>query len=336
MIYNEQIRKAVQELCNETKRLATSRHYTFTYFWVQVEFGLDLSDEQVRDDLYEMSYSNDFCDLIQTIDFDNDKRELTIMLWQSNNKKKYTIDDYKEFNNNALTLPPLDEFEDGSIDEEEWYKTHKIHITVDNHDMELNYYADNVTEIYSALEEMYEIEMEVRGISNDKEDKSESTVDNTVGSEFRPAELKDIIRVAVEKDWDHFGYKLDSFAEFIQAFIRKEWDMVKVMWYYDIILKDVEDYNNRCKCNFGRLDMNTMRNINSETIKKAIDELVCTDRELMYGISEDNKSYDTIFVMDYTLKPSGELIGWFYGDPDEEYINDLIDDYKRKLFGEEN
>lgn len=250
--------------------------------------------------------------------------------------KKYTIDQYKEFCNEALVLPPLDDFYDGNIDEQEWYKNHKIHITVDNHDMELEYYADNVTEIYRALEEMYEIEMEVRGINNGEEDKNESVDNSTVSNEFRPAELKDIIRVAVEKDWDHFGYKLDSFAEFIQDFIKREWDMVKVMWYYDIILKDVEEYNDRCKCNFGRLDMNTMRNISSEIIKNTIDELICMERELMYGISEDNKSYDTVFVMDYTLKPSGELIGWFYGEPDEEYIEDLIDDYKRNLFGEEN
>ena len=86
--------------------------------------------------------------------------------------KKYTIDNYKEFCNDALVLPPLDDFYDGSVDEEEWYKTHKIHITVDNHDMELNYYADNVTEIYGALKEMYEIEMEVRGIKDNKEERN--------------------------------------------------------------------------------------------------------------------------------------------------------------------
>ena len=75
--------------------------------------------------------------------------------------KKYTINQYKEFCNDALVLPPLDEFEDGSVDETEWYETHKIHIVVDNHDIELNYYADNVSEIYGALKEMYEIEKEV-------------------------------------------------------------------------------------------------------------------------------------------------------------------------------
>ena len=75
--------------------------------------------------------------------------------------KKYTIYDYKDFNNNAIVLPPLDDFYEGKINEEEWYENHKIHIMVDGHDMELDYHADNVTEIYRALEEMYKIEKEV-------------------------------------------------------------------------------------------------------------------------------------------------------------------------------
>ena len=333
MTYQEQIKKAVQKLYDETKRLATSRHYTFTYFWVKVEFGLDLEDKKVRDDVWEMSYSNDFCDLIQTVDFDDDKREVTIMLWASNNKKKYTINQYKEFCNDALTLPPLDDFYDGNINEEEWYRTHKIHIMVDNHDMELDYYADNVTEIYSALKEMYEMEMEVKGIDGKE---NTPTVNNTVGSEYRPAELKDIIRIAVQSDWDHFGYKLDSFAEFIQDFIKKEWNVEKVMWYYNIIHKDIKAYNHLCKCNFNKVDMSKVCDVSSELIKKTIDELIFTDREVLHGITDDNKNSDITFVMDYTLKLSGELIGWFYGEAEDEYMDDLIYDYKRKLFGEEN
>ena len=235
--------------------------------------------------------------------------------------KKYTINDCKEFCNDALTLPPLDDFYDGNINEEEWYKNHKIHIVVDGHDMELNYYADNVTEIYSALNEIYEIEMEVEGIKN---------------NEYRPAELKDIIRIAVQSDWDNFGYKLDSFAEFIQGFIKKEWNVEKVMWYYNIINKDIKTYNNLCKCNFNNVDMSKICDVDSELVKKAIDELICTDKEVLHGMTDDNKSSDIIFIMDYTLKLSGDLIGWFYGEPDEEYLDDLIDDYKNKLLGEKN
>ena len=161
MNYQETIQKAVQEFYDVTKAFAASRHYTLSYWWVKSNFGLDLNDEKVRDDIWEMTCSSKFCDLIQTLDFDNNKKEVMVMLWWSNNKKKYTINDYKEFCNNALESPPLDDFDDGNIDEEEWYKTHKIHIMVGNHDMELDYYADNVTEIYGALEEMYQIEKEI-------------------------------------------------------------------------------------------------------------------------------------------------------------------------------
>ena len=86
--------------------------------------------------------------------------------------KKYTIDNCKEFCENALVMPPLDEFYDGSIDEKEWYESHKIRITVGNHEIELDYHADNVTEIYSTLKEIYEIEIDLRKTLTDviKED----------------------------------------------------------------------------------------------------------------------------------------------------------------------
>ena len=167
---------------------------------------------------------------------------------------------------------------------------------------------------------------------------SGATTGNTVGSQYRSAELKDIVRIAVQSDWDNFGYKLDGFAEFIQYFIKKEWNIEKIMWYYNLIQKDINEYTRICQCNFNKLDMSTIRDVNSELIKKTIDELICTDRELLYGITPNNESSDIVFVMDHTLKTAGELIGWFYGqdDIDEEYIDELVDDYKRKLLGEEN
>ncbi len=61
--------------------------------------------------------------------------------------KRYTLDNYEEFCRNALQAPPIEKFEDGTLDEDEWYKEHNIHITVGNHDIELWYGADNVNEI---------------------------------------------------------------------------------------------------------------------------------------------------------------------------------------------
>jgi hypothetical protein len=249
------------------------------------------------------------------------------MMWETNKKKvkKYKLKDYKEFCENALGCPPIEEFEDGTTDEDEWYKEHNIHIITGGHDIELEYHADNVNEIEYALREMYEAE-------ND----GPPTTGNTVGSEYRSAELKDIIQFAIQDEFNHFGYKMNSFAEFIQYFIKKEWDMEQVMWYYTIIFKDIKHYNDCYQCNFGKLDMNTINGICPSKIRDVVDSLICRDRELLYGVTEDDKSSDIVFVMDNTLRPGGDLVGWFYGEPDEEYIDGLIADYKKKLFGEEN
>ena len=162
------------------------------------------------------------------------------------------------------------------------------------------------------------------------------TTGNTVGSEYRPAELKDIIQFAIQDEFNHFGYKMDSFEEFIQYFIKKEWDVEKVIWHYTILFKDLKYYNDCYKCNFSKLDMNTMKHVDSEVIRDTVGKLIGTETELLYGMTEDDKSSDIVFVMDNTLRPGGDLIGWFYGEPDHEYIYGLIDDYKQKLLGEEN
>ena len=76
--------------------------------------------------------------------------------------KKYTINNYKEFCDNALVVPPIEEFDNGTIDENKWFEEHKIRIAVGNHEIELDYCADNVNEIEWALKEMYEVEMDIR------------------------------------------------------------------------------------------------------------------------------------------------------------------------------
>ena len=329
MNYQEQIKKVVQEFYDVTKAFATSRHYTLSYWWVESNFGLDLNDEKVRSDVHEMSYSNGFCDLIQALDFDDDKKEVLVMIWEkgkgAKKMKKYTIEDYKEFSSEALDAPPIEDFEDGTVDEDEWYKENKIIITKGEHQMELEYNADNVNELDSALREMYEVEMDIRS----------ATSGNTVGSAYRPAELKDIIHIAIQSDWEEYGWKMGDFTKFIRHFIDKFNSIGDVMCYYEAIYDDYKDATDRCKCDFSKFDMNTMKNINPKTIRDVIGELICTNKELVYGVDKDNKSYDLVFVMDYTFKLSGELIGWFYGEPDDEYIDGLIADYKKKLFGEE-
>ena len=57
----------------------------------------------------------------------------------------------KQFCEEALITPPFED--DEQI--EEWFKTHKIQIVVNDCVMEIEYYADAVEEIAGALEEIY-------------------------------------------------------------------------------------------------------------------------------------------------------------------------------------
>lgn len=324
MTYQEKIKDLLQWMYETVCDFAGSSTYDIPYEWVKDGYQIDLTKKDVQDDIKEM-WSSEYLDCFQAMDFDDLHQKVYIMTWKSNNKKRYTLDSYEEFCKNALLPPPIEEFEDGSIDEDKWYKEHNIHIITGNHDIELWYGADNVNEIEYALREMYEAEHD-----------GPPTTGNTVGSEYRPAELKDIIQFAIQDEFNHFGYKMNSFEEFIQYFIKKEWDLEKVMWHYTIIFKDIKYYNDCYKCNFSKLDMSTMNGICPSKIQDIVGNLICKDRELLYGITEDDKSSDIVFVMDNTLRPGGDLIGWFYGEPNEEYIDKLITDYKKKLFGEED
>ena len=241
--------------------------------------------------------------------------------------KTFKLKDYKKFCDEALIVPPFEEFETDTSDERDWFDSHKIHIIANGCVMELDYDADAVNEIDYALREIHEA---ILG-------SGEATTGNTVGSEYRPATLKDLVKVAVREGWGHYGYKMRDFGSYIRCFIDEHENIEDIMHCYKYI-KDINAFSKEYGCDFGKLDMNSIRNVSSEVIKHIIDELICTDKELLYGITPDNKSSDIVFVMDYTLKESGELIGWFYGqdDIDEAYIGKLIKDYKNKLFGEED
>ena len=239
--------------------------------------------------------------------------------------KKYTIEDYEAFTREALDSPPIAEFEDGTIDEEQWYEDNKIIIIKGEYQMELDYNADNVNELDAALREMYEVEMDIRY----------ATTGNTVGSQYRPAELKDLLRVAIQKDWEDWGYKRTDFITFLREFVKGYDDTTNIMGVYDdVIYKDIKWYTTICKCDFSKLDMLSLRHIDRPHIQKAIEDLVCTDMELLVGYDNCNRCSDITFIMDHTFKQSGELIGWFYGEQDADYIGQLIADYKKKLFEE--
>lgn len=321
MNYQEQIKKVVQEFYDVTKAFATSRHYTLSYWWVESNFGLDLSDKKIRDDVHEMSYSNEFCDLIQTVDFDNDKKEVTIMIWKSNNKKKYTLDNYEEFCRNALVCPPIEEFEDGSIDEDEWYKEHNIHIIVGNHDIELWYGADNVNEIEYALREMYEAE-------ND----GPPTTGNTIGSEYPNATWKDLLRFAVLDGWYEDSHSIEAEVDkCIHRFTSTRFE--EVMQKID----GQTSMNDELNVNFFKLETKDLWKIfDKEERRQAFKEILCSKVEISELIDQEGKHYDKTVIMDYSIIPSGDLVGWHYGvdfdknsDDNQYYIQNYIEEMIR-------
>ena len=333
MMYTKELVKVwVDEMMNVAKK-STETSCLIPYEDIK---SFDPSDKVCQSDIREYICEDSILfDTINTIDFYRKRRLIIIMFYEAPMKennimevkemKKYTLKDYEAFTREALVCPPMEEFEDGSIDENKWYEDHKIRIAVGEHEIEIDYHADSVNEVDFALREMYEEEY---GNGN-------PTTGNTVGSEYRAAELKDIIHVALQKAWDEYGWKTGNLSEFLEQFIGTDFLMSDAMNWYQIILEDIKNYTECYHCNFGKLNMYSMRNINARVVRDIVRSLIGTDRELLVGYDNDNKCSDITFVMDYTIKQSGDLIGWFYGDQDPQYINELVEDYKNKLLREE-
>jgi hypothetical protein len=318
MNYQEQIRKAVQEFYDVTKAFATSRHYTLSYWWVESNFGLDLSDKEVRDDVWEMSYSNEFCDKIQTLDFDDVKKEVIIMIWEKgkggNKMKKYTLKDWETFCKEALIMPP---FEDDK-QMEDWFNTHKIHITANNCVIELEYDADTNNELEFALGEIYEA---ILG-------SGKATTGNTVGSEYPNATWKDILRFAVLDGWYEDSHCLEAEVEkCIHRFTRER---------FTEIMKKIDEQtsmNDELEVNFFKLETKDLWKIfDKEERRQAFKEILCTKVEISELIDKEGKHDDKTVIMDYSIIPSGDLVGWHYGvdfDKDSEdnqyYMQNYVD-----------
>lgn len=316
MNYQETIKKVVQEFYDVTRAFATSRHYTLSYWWVESNFGLDLNNEQVRDDVSEMSYSNEFCDLIQALDFDDDKKEVLVMIWESNNKKKYTLKNWKEFCDDALVTPPFEDDEQL----EEWFDTHKIHITANNCVMELEYDADAVNEIEFALQEINE------AINGD----GTPTTGNTIGSEYPNATWKDILRFAV---WYGFCEDSHSIGAEIYKCIHK-FDRET----FEEIMKEIDEqtsYNDELQVNFFKLETKDLWKIFDENERRqAFKEILCSKLRIEELYDQEGRCSDKVVLTDYSIKPSGEIIGWHYGvdwDKDSEDNQDYIQDYIEEM-----
>ena len=320
MNYQTIIKNAVRGLYEITKVCATSRHYTLPYWRVKANFCVDLSDTKVRDDVWEMSYSDEFCDLIQTMDFDDERREVTIMMWEKgkggHKMRKYTLKDWEAFCKNALICPPFEDDESW----QKWIDEHKIQIIANNCEMELDYDADAVNEIEFALREIHE------AILGD----GTATTGNTIGSEYRNATWKDILRFAVLDGWYEDSHCLE--AEIYKCVHKFSMDRLKE------VMKKIENQtsmNDELEVNFFKLDTTDLWKIfDLEERIQAFKEILCSNVEISELMDKDGKHYDQTVIMDHSIIPSGDLVGWHYGvdfDKDSEDNQDYINDYIERM-----
>jgi hypothetical protein len=319
MNYNEKIIGLVDKFYLITKLTSTSRTYTFSYGWAKLLFGLDLHDDEIKSDVREMSYTGKFMDLINAIDFDDVKEEVIVMIWEKGDKtmKKYELKDYKKFCDEALVCPPIDEFENGTIDEEEWYKQHDIKITVGNHEINIGYGADEINEIEFSLREIYE------AVLGD----GEATTGNTFGSQYRPAELKDIVRHFIMCRYENYG-GLNWFDYAQQAVVELS-DITSVIGLYEHACKIEKDID--FKCNWHNFKVESLKDATEEGVKKIILDWVGSNLEISYDPHTDKS-----FIIDYTFKESGDFIDWSWGKIEEgdDEFNVLLDSYKTQIFEE--
>jgi hypothetical protein len=229
--------------------------------------------------------------------------------------KKYELKDYKKFCDEVLVAPPCEEFDDGIIDEVAWYEAHTVKIIIGDNKIELPYDADVVNELDYTLREIYE------AIEGD----GEATTGNTFGSQYRPAELKDIVRHFIMCRYENYG-GLNWFDYAKQAVVELS-DIQSVIGLYEHAKKIEKDIE--FKCNWHNFKMESLKDATEEGIKKIILDLVGSDIEISYDPSTDKS-----FIIDYTFKESGDFIDWSWGKLDEhdDGFNVLLESYKVCIF----
>ena len=310
MTYEQQIRTIVTFLYNTTKCFATSSTYHISYDRIKQSYGMWVGTKTIQDDIRE-EFCNNHLDKIQALDFDDIKQEVVVMIWESNTKamKKYTLENYKEFCDKALICPPFE-------DEENWQKwidSHKVQIIANDCVMELDYDADTINEIEFSLREIYE------AILGD----GTATTGNTFGSQYRPAELKDVVRYFIMCRYENWG-GLNWFDYAKQAVVEMS-DIQSVIGVYEHA-RQIAKYIN-FKCNWHNFKTESLKDATEEGIKKIILDLVGSELEISYDSSTDKS-----FLIDYTFKESGDFIDWTWGQMDENVQCELITNYKTQIF----
>ena len=229
--------------------------------------------------------------------------------------KKYELKDYKKFCDEVLVAPPCEEFDDGIIDEVEWYEAHTVKIIIGDNKIEVPYDADVIKELDYTLREVYE------AIEGD----GEATTGNTFGSQYRPSELKDIVRHFIMCRYENYG-GLNWFDYAKQAVVELS-DIQSVIGLYEHA-KKIEK-NIEFKCNWHNFKMESLKDATEDGIKKIILGLVGSDLEISYDPHTDKS-----FIIDYTFKESGDFIDWAWGNINEEEQRVLLESYKTCIFEE--
>lgn len=239
--------------------------------------------------------------------------ELREMIKEKKEMKKYTLKEWKEFCKDALTMPPFED--DEQI--EKWFDAHKIHIIANGCDMELEYDADAVNEIEFSLREIHEA---IHG-------SGKPTTGNTVGSEYRDATWKDILRFAVLDGFYEDSHSLEAeIDECINRFTPRRLEEIMKK------INEQTSMNDELKVNFFKLETEDLWKIfDKEERRKAFKEILCSNVELSEMINEKGGRDDIVVIMDYSILPFGNLVGWHYGvdwdinsDVNQSYINDYI------------
>ena len=321
---SEKMKMVVGAMYDITIEFACSRTYGIPYDWIEDRFGIDLSDTKTQSDIRDAWCSGEHMDLISDMDFDNTHKEVYVMTWEigkGNDKmdviKRYNLKDYKKFCDEALVCPPIDEFENGTIDEDEWYRNHYIKISTGNHEINIGYGADEVNEIEYTLREIY----------NAVEGDGEATIGNTYGSQYRPAELKDVVRHFIMCRYENWG-GLNWFDYAKQAVVEMS-DINSVIGVYEhakMIAKQID-----FKCNWHNFELKSLKDATEDGIRKIIIDLVGSDIEISYDPRTDKS-----FIVDFTFKESGDFIDWSWGkiEGGDDEFRVLLDSYKTQIFEE--
>ena len=272
---------------------------------------------QTEDSCVEVTHFADDADWWQCADCGYDATGMVFEAKEEEVKemKKYTLKEWEKFCKDALIIPPFED--DEQLDE--WFDTHKIHITANNCVMELEYDADAVNEIEFSLREIY------NAIHGD----GTATTGNTVGSEYRDATWKDILKFYVlNKCYNTSNLLKDWVQDCIRCFDRNE---------FVATMKEINNQtsiNDELEVNFFKLDSTDLWKIfDREERRQAFKEILCSEIDIEELIDEDGRHGDRVVIWDYSIKPGGDMVGWHYGvdfdknsDDNQYYIEKYIEE----------